>query len=177
MMVAPSITHSNRPTAVLGDPRIPLPFAPRELSLSVRPEGSGTFNTASKRPSAEVALTAPRSRRTGSLHAPHTAPGGRIPLEKPPKEFQDSVTFSDTKKCHTVTFVSGPATKMSQMSQKCPPKSVTFSDTKNMSHPFRIWPARKMSQMSHFSATKNAILATKPCDIVTFQQGVCRWKM
>ena len=172
MMVAPRIPHSNRPTPVLGDPRIPFPFAPRELSLSVRPERSGTANTTSKRPSAEVVLTAPRSRRAcpegsrraGSLRAPHAAPGAAFPRKSPSKE--------PRSKCHTVTFL------QLRKCHKChnAPKSVTFPDTKKCHTIFVSGQLGKCHKCHNFQLRKK-YFSYKPCDIVTFQQGVCPWKM
>ena len=129
MMNASHISLSNRPTHS--------PVRPAPSSLSVRPERSGAVNTASKRPSAEVVLTAPRSRRTQIVH-PEQGRRAQIALRKTPSKMSHCDKSS--------------ATKMSQTPQKCDVCDVPRYE--NHVTLFRIWPAREMSQLSHFSATK-----------------------
>ena len=72
--------------------------------------------------------------------------------EKVPHPAQGSVTFSDTKKCHTL-FVAGQLRKC----HKChnSPKICDIFSYEKCHTLIVSGPARKMSQMSHFSATKN----------------------
>ena len=92
--------------------------------------------TARVRPSPWPKLSPIASLPRTPIHSPG------FPWQNPPKGPRPkchSVTFLQLRKCHTclkcVTPVTSPDTK----------KHVTL---------FRIWPARKMSQMSQFSATK-----------------------
>ncbi len=133
------IPHDERTQHIPEHPRHPVPSP---TLPSVRPERSGAVNTTSKPPSAEVVLTAPRSRRARSLHTPVPATEARIPLAKAPPKTPSKMSHCDIS----------PATKMSQMSHF--PKSVTFFVSEKC-HTLPVsGPASKMSQMTHCSATK-----------------------